>query len=57
MKRQYITPSLFCVKLDTRRAFLEGSMHISNEVITNEDDAGFVKEYTPSDNSVWDNEW
>ena len=66
MKRQYITPSVFCVKLDTRKAFLENAVsnvRVSNEEIDPGEDnvnAGWAREDNNTDNnrgSVWDNVW
>ena len=65
MKRQYITPSVFCVKIDTRRFFLEGSpMRISDEEIDPGEDnvnAGWAREDNNNESnnrgSVWDNIW
>ena len=63
MKRQYITPSVFCVKIDTRRFFLEGSMQISDEEIDPGEDnvnAGWAREDNSDNNnrgSIWDNAW
>jgi|GEM_PF-5115242 len=63
MKRQYITPSVFCVKLDTKRTFLQGSYEVSNDTILKENeetDAGWAREDN-NDNyrgtSIWDNAW
>ena len=63
MKRQYITPSVFCVKLDPKRTFLDGSnLEQSEETITNETEGGWAREYNSDDNnsnggSIWDNAW
>ena len=60
MKRQYITPSVFCVKLDPKRAFLEGSIKVSEEKTG---EGGWAREdnNTDDDNnnrgSIWDNAW
>lgn len=63
MKRQYITPSVFCVKLDPKRTFLEGSLEQSEETITNETEGGWAREYNSDDDNnnnrgtIWDNAW
>ncbi|MBR4645026.1 MAG: hypothetical protein IKO73_07735 [Bacteroidaceae bacterium] len=56
MKKTYITPSLFCVKLDSRSAVLQMSVN-SKEIA--EEDAGFVREQTSviSGRNAWDEEW
>lgn len=64
MKRQYITPSIFCVKLDTRKAFLEDIVSVREEIATG-DDGGWAREDNNTDennennnrNSIWDNAW
>ncbi|MBO7346851.1 MAG: hypothetical protein J6U46_00150 [Bacteroidaceae bacterium] len=64
MKRQFITPSVFCVKLDPKRAFLQSSYEVSDDkIISKEDedtDAGWAREDN-NDNyrgtSIWDNAW
>ncbi len=64
MKRQYITPSIFCVKLDTRKAFLEDIVSVREETATG-DDGGWAREDNNTDennennnrNSIWDNAW
>ena len=61
MKRQYITPSVFCVKLDSKRAFMQ-NMSVNDDV-TN--DGGWAREYNSDDSdnidnnrgSIWDNAW
>ena len=62
MKRQYITPSVFCVKLDSKRAFMQ-NMSV-NDVTVNDGEGGWAREdnnNTDEDNnnrnSVWDNIW
>ncbi len=65
MKRQYMTPSVFCVKLDPKRTFLADSLEKSEGTITNEADGGWAREYNSDDSdntdnnrgSVWDNAW
>ena len=62
MKRQYITPSVFCVKLDPKRTFLEGSLEKSEETA---DEGGWAREYNSDDSdntdnnrtNIWDNAW
>ena len=63
MKRQYIAPSVFCVKLDPKRTFLQGSIEQSEETVTGSD-GGWAREdnnNTDDDNnnrgSIWDNAW
>ena len=64
MKRQYIEPSTFCVKLDSKRAFMQ-NMSINDTTITNSDEGGWAREDN-TDNTddninnrgnVWDNIW
>lgn len=64
MKRQYVKPSVFCVKLDSKRTFLQGSYEVSDDTISkeNEDlDAGWAREENINEsnnrNTVWDNIW
>lgn len=61
MKRQYIEPNTFCVKLDARRVFMDGSMQVSNDVIEDPSDenAGWAREDNDNNNrgNVWDNAW
>ena len=63
MKRQYVKPSIFCVKLDTKRTFLQSSYEVSDDVIEDEGDAGWAREDNKNTNennnrgSVWDNLW
>ncbi len=64
MKRQYITPSVFCVKLDPKRTFLDGSnLEISNDkTIETPGEGGWAREYNSDDSdnnhySIWDNAW
>ena len=62
MKRQYITPSVFCVKLDPKRTFLADSLKKSGETT---EEGGWAREYNSDDSdnddnnrgSVWDNAW
>lgn len=61
MKRQYVKPSIFCVKLDTRKAFLEDIVSVRDETA---DEGGWAREdnnNTDEDNnnrySIWDNAW
>ena len=58
MKKTYITPSLFCVKMNTRSAILQNSIRFFEDEIE-EEDAGFVREQTSviSGRNVWDDEW
>lgn len=65
MKRQYITPSVFCVKLDTKRTFLNSSpVEVNNEEIdptdpdTGNPTAGWARDDNDNNRgSVWDNAW
>ncbi len=63
MKRQYVKPSIFCVKLDTKRTFLQNSYKVSDDVIEDEGDAGWAREdnnntnESNNRNTVWDNIW
>lgn len=62
MKRQYITPSILVVKLDTRCALLQNISVNNSTVISSENigDVGFTKEYdnsSVSGKNVWDEEW
>ena len=65
MKRQYITPSVFCVKLDPKRTFLADSLKKSEETTG---EGGWAREYNTdntdnTDNTennrgnIWDNAW
>ena len=61
MKRQYIEPSTFCVKLDSKRAFMQ-NMSVNDTTI---DDGGWAREdntdntddNTNNRSNVWDNIW
>ena len=63
MKRQYITPSVFCVKLDPKRTFLDGSPFEPSEETVNDGEGGWAREdnnntdESNNRNSVWDNIW
>lgn len=63
MKRQYITPSLFVVKLDMRSALMQISIDNSKVISSDRsEDVGFTKEQTDAgwntnNNSIWDDEW
>ena len=62
MKRQYITPSVFCVKLDPKRTFLDGSPYevSGDNIISKEDedtDAGWAREDNSNGGNIWDNAW
>ena len=64
MKRQYITPSVFCVKLDSKRAFMQ-NMSVNDDVTVNDGEGGWAREDNNNTdennnnnrNSVWDNLW
>ena len=62
MKRQYITPSVFCVKLDSKRAILVGSLEKSEETTgdggwAREDYADNTDNTINNRSNVWDNIW
>ena len=63
MKRQYITPSVFCVKLDPKRTFLNSSPYEQSEKEVMDGEGGWAREDNNNTdennnrNSVWDNIW
>jgi len=62
MKKIYITPSIFCVKINTRSAMLQSSI-TKGAGEFDPSEMSFVKEYDSSSDggsssgSVWDEEW
>ena len=64
MKRQYITPSVFCVKLDSKRAFMQ-NMSVNGDVTVEDGEGGWAREYNSDDSdntdsnggNIWDNAW
>ena len=62
MKKQYIAPSLFVVKLEMHSTLMQMSVY-ENEI--NGEDAGLSREYNIENNenidnnrgSIWDNAW
>ena len=63
MKREYIKPSVLCVKIDLKRAFLTGSLEQSEETITEDGDGGWAREDNTNNtdinnrSNIWDNAW
>ena len=58
MKKTYIIPAQLIVQIDVKHHLMDLSAGNSASISSQEADGdAFVKEYTPSDNSIWDNEW
>ena len=61
MKKQYIAPSLFFVKLEMHSTLMQGSVIVNNEKEIelsddNNDDFGLAREDSNGGN-IWDNAW
>ncbi len=61
MKKQYIAPSLFFVKLEMHSYLMQGSVIVNNEKEIelsddNNDDFGLAREDN-NGGSIWDNAW
>ena len=59
MKKTYISPAMVMVQLSTTTHMMQMSVPIDktgSRKITNQEDI-LVKETTPNDVNVWDNEW
>ena len=58
MKKTYISPELLVVKLASKRAFLEGSLQLTDALVEDEFGGWIKEENSPiTDKSIWDEEW